>query len=638
MANFLETSAAVASVALRALCYAFLRWIPSSIFLKPIYTLFLIYVPSFISIFLTQSRYDVVEDDVNITVTETEVDAPPDSPSTDPPSRNLRSHDNTTPPSDETIEEDVQITETLILEERSPKLLRTLLTGLPSPTSNLLSLLTLLINIGLFLGVTDYLYTSKVFYPSHDLSFVRIGYVTPTEAKFLIREPSVEQLPLFLSYRPLRDDSPSDNSAWKSGGELYYLGNDTDYTGVITIPLQNTPETTYQWVTSNNHTGYFTTPPKPGNIGKHGTYTFLTSSCIIPRFPYSPFDKVLGMPGFRSMAKVLKSIPGGAQFMLFLGDFIYIDVPKRYGAALEDYRREYRHVFASPDWPEVGKNLSWIATIDDHEIANDWDNGTTGVYTNAISAWNDYHGSVNPPLARQAGSNYKPRSGATYFEFAQGPASFFLLDTRTYRNPSATLPANSTDKTMLGTGQLEDLLAYLARPEPKGVKWKFVVSSVPFTKNWRVNSLDTWAGYLDERQKILEAMWDVGARGGVGVVVLSGDRHEFAATAFPPPTGGKWPLSATVHEFSTSPLSQFYLPLQTYKQTDDEDVLIRYIPQGNSKLGAITIENPEAGDQSILKFHLYVDGVEAWSSIILSPPDIPGNQRVKDALWGQGIW
>jgi alkaline phosphatase D len=70
-------------------------------------------------------------------------------------------------------------------------------------------------------------------------------------------------------------------------------------------------------------------------------------------------------------------------------------------------------------------------------------------------------------------------------------------------------------------------------------------------------------------------MWDVGLRGGgVGVVVLSGDRHEFGATAFPPPPGARWPLSATVHEFSASPLSMFYLPTRTYVQKDEEDVCI----------------------------------------------------------------
>ncbi len=55
---------------------------------------------------------------------------------------------------------------------------------------------------------------------------------------------------------------------------------------------------------------------------------------------------------------------------------------------------------------------------------------------------------------------------------------------------------------------------------------------------------------------MLEAMWDAGAR-GYGVVILSGDRHEFAATKFPPPAGSRWPATAAPYEFSASPLSQF---------------------------------------------------------------------------------
>lgn len=275
------------------------------------------------------------------------------------------------------------------------------------------------------------------------------------------------------------------------------------------------------------------------------------------------------------MADVIKSIPGGAQFMLFLGDFIYVDVPKRWGSTVEDYRREYRQVYASPDWPSVGQNLSWIHVLDDHEIANDWDRKTAGVYRAAADSWHHYQAAANPPKARQAGLFHRVRRNATYFEFTQGPASFFLLDTRSYRDSSSKLPASSTEKTMLGSEQLEDLLAFLARPEPNGVKWKIIASSVPFTKNWRVNGQDTWAGYLGERQRILEGMWDVGLRGGVGVVVVSGDRHEFAATAFPPPLGGRWPVSSTVHEFSSSPLNQFYLPTPSYVQKDEDDVLMK---------------------------------------------------------------
>lgn len=190
-----------------------------------------------------------------------------------------------------------------------------------------------------------------------------------------------------------------------------------------------------------------------------------------------------------------------------------------------------------------------------------------------MEPWHNYHTSVNPPAVRRSDSTVA-RTGATWFEFAQGPANFFMADTRSYRS-SNKIDYEDEAKSMLGAEQLADLITFLQKPEPKGIDWKIIASSVPFTKNWPVNVQDTWGGFLVERQKILEAMWDVAAR-GIGVVVLSGDRHEFAATKFPPPKDSKWAEEATVYEFSASPLSQFYSPIGTYRQSDDEDVEIKY--------------------------------------------------------------
>ena len=317
--------------------------------------------------------------------------------------------------------------------------------------------------------------------------------------------------------------------------------------------------------------------------------------------------------------------------MLFLGDFIYVDVPLRHGSDIQNYRHEYRQVYSSPDWPDASNTLPWLHVIDDHEIANDWDKGFKDPYPAAIDPWNLYHASVNPPPVRP---------NASYFEFTQGPASFFMMDTRRHRSPEYAEPVDSPNKTMLGPEQLSSLLAFLQRAEPTGVKWKFVISSIPFTRNWRINAVDTWAGYLHERRIVLEAMWDVGLRGdGIDVVVLSGDRHEFAATAFPPPKDGKWPLSSTVHEFSTSPLSMFYLPFRSYweaqgEEDEEQDVCIKYIPDGNSKFGAIELENVKGGDQGLLRFRLFVDGEETWQYVMMTPPAVSGGGWGKDAVWG----
>ncbi|OBT40603.1 hypothetical protein VE00_08048 [Pseudogymnoascus sp. WSF 3629] len=633
-----DQATAVSSIGLRLAAYVFLRWIPTPVCPPIIYTLFALYIPSFIASYLGRSQYDVIADEVDVKVHNTEASGQPQSYADAVAGS---SSDNDDRGDSTAVQEDLDVEETIILEKKGPKLFKTLLTGLPSPTSRFMSVATFLINLGLVLAATDLIYRAKVQYPSNDLSFARLGYVSDSEAKLLVREPDRANLPIYVSVRNLDPHSGVADSGWRSYGPITNLSNDTDYTSAISIPLPRTlgraGRNKYEYVTSNNHKGFITSAPKTGYTNEpDGKFTFLTSSCIIPRFPYNPFKHPLSIPGFKHLAKVLPSLD--AQFMLFLGDFIYIDVPKRFGYHVEDYRRDYRQVYASPDWPAVSQNLSWIHVIDDHEIANDFDLNTedheTSLYQTAIEPWNNYQGAVNPPVARKSSIYNRGRTDATYFEFTQGPATFFMMDTRRYRDLNAGLPANETGKSMLGNEQLQDLLAFLARPVPRGVRWKFVVSSVPFTKNWKVNNLDTWAGFLDERQKILKAMWDVGLKGGVGVVVLSGDRHEFASTAFPPPLGGKWPLSATVHEFSTSPLSQFYLPIPSYRQTDDDDVLVKYIAEGNSKFGSVTIESPEASDQSLLKFRLFIDGEEAWNSILLSPPMLKGKGRSKDALWG----
>ena len=201
-----------------------------------------------------------------------------------------------------------------------------------------------------------------------------------------------------------------------------------------------------------------------------------------------------------------------------------------------------------------------------------------------------------------------------------------MLDTRRYR--SYNFAPDGSEKSMLGEQQKADFIDWL-RQDEAGIQWKIVVSSVPFTKNWRYNDEDTWAGFLHERRELLEEMWRVGAEGRGGVIVLSGDRHEFGATAFPPPQDSpsyEQVSAATVHEFSCSPLSQFYLPKRTYVQRDDEDVLIKYIPDGNSKFGAVEVDSTSvAGNQAELKYRLFVDGIEVWNRVVTADLSRRGN-------------
>lgn len=520
----------------------------------------MVYVPSFYATFVSEPALEIVDDEVDVVVTEKTIQS----------STPLLTEDGVALVPEPEVVTEVGLEETITLAEENVRGWKILLHGAPSPRRLVASGLTFLINLILVGLTTDALYRARWFYPADDLSFVRLGYLAHDEVKFLIREPDQDQMPITLAYRIKNPELPYDNIWWQTAGTLQSTTNETDFTGTITTSLSSHLQRVYEWRTTNNHTGEFSTPPKPGVVSDYhgGKFTFLSTSCILPRFPYSPIDHPLAIPGLRHLARKLPDL--GAQFMLFLGDFIYVDVPERFGKSVEEYRMQYRQVYASPDFAAVSQNLSWIHVLDDHEISNDWSSNTTGIYDNAVEPWHLYHADVNPPRALTAGSSRKRRAEATWYEFSQGPASFFMMDTRSYRS-SNNVAFEESDKTMLGPDQLADFLAWLARPEPQGVRWKIVASSVPFTKNWPVNVKDTWGGFLVERKKILEAMWDTGAK-GTGVVILSGDRHEFAATKFPPPPDSRWPESATAFEFSTSPLNQFASPFGTYKQKDDEDV------------------------------------------------------------------
>ncbi|KAI4097460.1 MAG: hypothetical protein L6R37_006811 [Teloschistes peruensis] len=609
MASAATILAVLSSSTIRLSAYIFLRWIPGHHAPPLVLTSALVYAISFFSIFTSSTQFERA--------------APASNASSSSHGR-LRSEEEKGV--DATAEYGSQSSQSLGRPAKEPTANRwpgwTLLSGLPDPTSALWTMATVGINVILCLCVADMVYRAPVMFPSHDLSFARVGYVSDTTASLLVREPDTRQLPIFVSYRnAAATNNDVSDDAWKAAGKAYLLSNGTDYTFTVSIKGLK-PANRYQYAVSNNHSGQFTTAPAEGQLPS-GTdkFTFLTSSCIKPRFPYNPLSHPLSMPGFRHLAQWIPTLK--ASFMLFLGDFIYIDVPRRFGSDPETYRREYRQVYSSPDWSSASQDLQWIHVMDDHEIANDWDRNTTAPYPAAADPWNIYQTSINPPPVA---------SGASYFQFTHGPASFFLMDTRRYRTPSQTLPANSPEKSMLGPAQLSSLLSFLSRREPDGVKWKFVVSSIPFTRNWRFGATDTWASYLHERQAILEAMWSVPP--DTGVVILSGDRHEFAATAFPPPEGSKWPVSATVHEFSTSPLSMFYLPFRTYEEREGEgEVCVKYVPDGNSKFGAVEVMGG-VGGQGVLRFRLFVDGREVWDHVLTTGPAVVGGMRGRDALWG----
>ncbi|EXJ92246.1 hypothetical protein A1O3_00796 [Capronia epimyces CBS 606.96] len=624
-----ELIAGISSSIARFSAYIFLRWIPGHHFPPVIITALAVYLAS---VFGKPDAFGSSRPPLHETFPK------------------LFPHqDGNTKPQEEAEEQVQDDHEEPVLYEDEKSFFRTILFGIPDWRKARWSYIAIGINVLLALLTLDMVFRAPLLNPVRDLSFTRVGYVGSDSAKVLVREPDPAQLPMYVYL------SPAASTKWETTDTIYYLGPDTDYTYAITFQgLQ--PSKKYIYSLSNDKSGTFTTAPSPRS-GAANSLTFLTSSCIKANFPYRPWSHSLAFHGFEHLSKVVRSLPSPASFMLFLGDFIYVDVPMRLSSSLQHYRSEYRRVYASPSWSLPGLDtLPWYHTLDDHEIANDWSGGNdTDPFPAASDPFIQYHVSVNPPVP--AGAPTGPEANTTYFQFSNGPASFFMLDTRRYRTDpepvsSATLsaPSRGSNHTMLGAAQLASLLKFLSTPEPAHVHWKIVASSVPFTKNWRFGTSDTWGGFLGERSEILAAMHAAERDLGVRVIVLSGDRHEFAAIRYPPPivdlaalipipqsqSNAKLPSSAEPtqvsnivydrtpqagpHEFSVGPLSMFYLPFRTFKQIDEEDVAIKYLPDGNSKVGAIEIRNLAGEEQrSLLKYSLYIDGSLVWEYTLTSP-------------------
>lgn len=380
------------------------------------------------------------------------------------------------------------------------------------PTSGLLVALTghydpnhhkaFLYNAGAnFLAVVlamDFVHRPNFFGLGQDVAFSRTGYVDSNTANIVVRSSKAEVIQ--LEYRSQQGQQ------WIAGS-VQSLSDASDF--VATFALENLESNTqYDYRTNASHSGSFQTAqlhPK--------RWTMVAGSSMKPGFPYNPLGSSLRVPGLKHLSNFVES--RATEFMLFLGNFVYIDLPQPLGFDTHHYRRAYKQVYASPSWTPTLRDLPFMHMYDDHEIKQDWSDNTTSVFRDAMEPFLNYQGNANPKATAL---------DRNYYNFRRGDVDFFVMDTRKYRSPSSV--PDGPQKTMLGGEQLYDLLAWLETAP--GLK--VVVSSVPFTRNWRgPESGDGWAGYLHEREHILSSMWDTN-----GVVIISGvSRRPFTVSSRP---------------------------------------------------------------------------------------------------------
>ncbi|KAJ7036424.1 hypothetical protein C8F04DRAFT_1181437 [Mycena alexandri] len=209
------------------------------------------------------------------------------------------------------------------------------------------------------------------------------------------------------------------------------------------------------------------------------------------------------------------------------------------------------------------RDLPWIHIFDDHEFINDYHPGIAGgedIYTSAMSPFEDYQGAANPPRPdKDRRKKIHPVSTRIRVVLRVGYKNLWS-HTASKGGWRIRSPVDVGCRAVAG--------AFGVDHERKGMESYCFGGADDTGENWSEGNdeMDSWAGYLEERQVIFEALWRVG-----GGVIISGDRHE--------------------HEFSTSPLSFFYPPFLREYVSHDETIF--NLPQGASKFGQLTFDSSD---------------------------------------------
>ena len=389
---------------------------------------------------------------------------------------------------------------------------------------------------------------------------------------------------------------------------------DTDFTGEVEISGLEA-DTTYTYTVAqteggDTRSGSFTTAPAEDAMAE---FSFVFGGCLGGQgYCRNPET---GWTIFNTMADQKPD------FFLMVGDGVYVDsacsvednrnVPGAETVAtdLAGFYGRYQYHLEDTNYADFLANTPIFVTWDDHEILDNF--GGQELLR------------LNPDLlheGRQAFFDYWPlpsnENNQIYRQFAYGAqADFFILDTRSYRDPLVNWdpsPVTGVPKTMLGAEQFAWLQNSLAESD---ATWKFIVTSVPVSyptgfPQPQVEGRDSWAngadksGYETEMMRLLFFIetHDIG-----NVVFLTADTHWPFAIEYDPDLDGE----VNFLEFGSSPLSAITLPPGDVDQTFNPHVLFAEGEFAGStfNFGQIAV----SGDGELTMRIVTQDGAELFS-------------------------
>lgn len=239
--------------------------------------------------------------------------------------------------------------------------------------------------------------------------------------------------------------------------------------------------------------------------------------------------------------------------VLHLGDYTYEYANAEYGdggplgrtsspdaetVTLAQYRQRLAQYRTDPDLQEAHRQNPWIVVWDDHETTNNaWTGGAENHTPGEEGDW-----ATRVQEALQAYFEWlpirEPASGdrrEIYRGFEFGDlVDLMMLESRLVgREEQATTveAAGAEGRQLLGAAQEAWLLDRLSSSR---AIWKVLGQQTIFTHfvtpNFATTFLDQWQGYVDARQRILDA---VDANGESNMLVLTGDIHSSWAAEIP---------------------------------------------------------------------------------------------------------
>jgi phosphodiesterase/alkaline phosphatase D-like protein len=244
-------------------------------------------------------------------------------------------------------------------------------------------------------------------------------------------------------------------------------------------------------------------------------------------------------------------------FFVEHGDTIYADdaspavvnpdgTAKQQVETLGEYRAKHAEVynqrFGDNTWADLRASTSILATIDDHEVTNDFAGGElatsdprfkdstpgrlindTALYEVGLQTFQEY----NPLRDDFYGNTGDPRTAGERklyrYNTYGSDAATFVVDTRSFRDAEIPGPVDFTNpqqvgaviaktftpgRTLLGQVQFNDLKQDLLSAQRNGITWKFVMIPEPIQNIFPGINTDAYEGYNAERTELLKFITD----------------------------------------------------------------------------------------------------------------------------------